>query len=127
MVGQSNSEFAKTRGYSKTTPSNLGQQVLSDSSTNVNSMINRRASLFYCYCLEASHHMVLSGSNPNVNSMINKRVSLFYLCPLEASHHVVCPCTLYSACVVCPGTRELVGQHPPPISMSGSENGDCQP
>ena len=40
---------------------------------------------------------------------------------------MVCPCTLYSACVVCPGTGELVGQHPPPISMAGSENGDCQP
>ena len=24
---------------------------------------------------------------------------------------MVCPCTLYSACEVCPGTSELVGQH----------------
>ena len=33
-------------------------QVLSDSNTSVNSMINRRVSLFYRYPLEASHHMV---------------------------------------------------------------------
>ena len=33
-------------------------QVLSDSNTNVNSMIKRRVSLFYRYPLEASHHMV---------------------------------------------------------------------
>ena len=32
--------------------------LLSDSNTNVNSMINRRVSLFYRYPLEASHHMV---------------------------------------------------------------------
>ena len=32
--------------------------MLSDSNTNVNSMINRRVSLFYQYPLEASHHMV---------------------------------------------------------------------
>ena len=55
---------------------------------------------------------MLSDSNTNVNSMFNRRVSLFYLYPLEASHHMVCPCTctLYSACVVCPDTGELVGQ-----------------
>ena len=46
---------------------------------------------------------------------------------LEASHRMVYPCALYSACVVCPGTSELVGQHPPPISILASENGDCQP
>ena len=40
---------------------------------------------------------------------------------------MVCPCSLCSVCVVCPGTGELVGQHPPPISISASENGDCQP
>ena len=39
---------------------------------------------------------------------------------MEASHDMVCPCTLSSACVVCPGAGELVGQHPPPISMSAS-------
>ena len=33
-------------------------QVLSDSNTNVNSMINRRVSLFYRYPLKAFHHMV---------------------------------------------------------------------
>ena len=54
---------------------------------------------------------MLSDSNTNVNSMINRRVSLFYRYPLEASHHMVCPCTLDSVCVVCPGTSELVGQH----------------
>ena len=27
---------------------------------------------------------------------------------------------------MCPGTSELVGQHPPPISRLASENGDCQ-
>ena len=32
--------------------------LLSDPNTNVNSMINRRVSLFYRYLLEASHHMV---------------------------------------------------------------------
>ena len=32
--------------------------MLSDSNTNVNSMINRRVSLFYRYPLEAFHHMV---------------------------------------------------------------------
>ena len=42
--------------------------------------------------------------------MINRRVSLFYRYTLEASHHMVCPCALYSVCVVCPGTSELVGQ-----------------
>ena len=70
---------------------------------------------------------LLSDSSTNVNSMINRRVSLFYRYPLKAFHHMVCLCTLYSACVVCPGTSELVGQHPPPISISVSENGDCQP
>ena len=69
---------------------------------------------------------MLSDSNTNVNSMINRRVSLFYRYPLEASHHMVCPCTLDGVCVVCPDTSELVGQHPPPISISASENGDCQ-
>ena len=62
---------------------------------------------------------LLSDSNSNVNSMINTRVSLFYRYLLEASHHIVCPCTLWSACVVCPGTGELVGQqyvaHPPKV------------
>ena len=53
---------------------------------------------------------LLSDSNTNVNSTFNKRVSLFYRYPLEASHHMVCPCTLHGACVVCPGTGELVGQ-----------------
>ena len=67
---------------------------------------------------------VLSDSNTNVNSMINRRVSLFYRYPLEVSHHMVCPCTLYGVCVVCPGTSALVGQHPPPISISASENWD---
>ena len=43
--------------------------------------------------------------------MINRRVSLFYRYPLKAFHHMVCPCTLDSVCVVCPGTSELVGQH----------------
>ena len=43
--------------------------------------------------------------------MINRRVSLFYRYLLESSHHIVCPCTLYSACVVRPGTSELIGQH----------------
>ena len=33
-------------------------KLLSNSNTNVNSMINRRVSLFYRYPLEASHHMV---------------------------------------------------------------------
>ena len=33
-------------------------KVLSDSNTNVNSMINRRVSLFYQYPLKGSHHMV---------------------------------------------------------------------
>ena len=33
-------------------------QLLSDSNTNVNSMINRRVSLFYQYPLKAFHHMV---------------------------------------------------------------------
>ena len=70
---------------------------------------------------------MLSDSNTNVNSMINRRVSLFYRYPLKAFHHTVCPCTLDGVCVVCPGTSELVGQHPPPISISASENGDCQP
>ena len=28
---------------------------------------------------------------------------------------------------MCPGTGELVGQHPPPISMLEAANGDCQP
>ena len=69
----------------------------------------------------------LSDSNTNVNSMINRRVSLFYRYPLKASQHMVCPCTSYGVCVVCPGTSELVGQHPPPISISASEKGDCQP
>ena len=32
--------------------------LLSDSNTNVNSMINRRVSLFYRYPLKAFHHMV---------------------------------------------------------------------
>ena len=32
--------------------------MLSDSNTNVNSMINRRVSLFYRYPLKAFHHMV---------------------------------------------------------------------
>ena len=32
--------------------------LLTDSNTNVNSMINRRGSLFYRYPLEASHHVV---------------------------------------------------------------------
>ena len=73
------------------------------------------------------HGPVLYDSNTNVNSMINRRVSLFYRYPLEVSHHMGCPCTLYGVCVVCPGTSELVGQHPPPISISGAENGDCQP
>ena len=63
------------------------------------------------------YKFLLSDSNTNVNSMINRRVSLFYQYPLEASHHMVCLCTLWSACVVCPGTGELVGQHPPPISI----------
>ena len=54
--------------------------------------------------------LMLSDSNTNVNSMIDRRVSLFYRYPLEASHHMVCPCTLYGACVVCPGTSELVSQ-----------------
>ena len=71
--------------------------------------------------------IMLSDSNTNVNSMIIRRVSLFYQYPLEASHHMVCPCTLDGVCVVCPDTSELVGQHPPPISISASENGDCQP
>ena len=70
---------------------------------------------------------LLSDSNTNVNSMINRRVSLFYRYPLKVFHHMVCPCTLYGVCVMCPGTSELVGQHPPPISISASENGDCQP
>ena len=70
---------------------------------------------------------MLSDSNTNVNSMINRRVSLFYRYPLKAFLHMVCPCTLNGVCVVCPGTSELVGQHPPPISISASENGDCQP
>ena len=34
------------------------QWMLSDSNTNVNSMINRRVSLFYRYPLKAFHHMV---------------------------------------------------------------------
>ena len=72
-------------------------------------------------------YFMLPDSNTNVNSMISRRVSLFYQYRLEISHHVVCPYTLYSACVLCPGTCELVGQHPPPISMSASENGGCQP
>ena len=55
--------------------------------------------------------ILLSDSNTNVNSMINRRVSLFYRYPLEVSHHMVCLCTLYSACIVCLGTSELVGQH----------------
>ena len=71
--------------------------------------------------------LLLSDSHTNVNSMINRRVSLFYRYPLEASQHMVCPCTLYGVFVVCPGTSELVGQHPPSISISASENGDCQP
>ena len=33
-------------------------KLLSDSNTNVNSMITRRVSLFYQYPLEACHHMV---------------------------------------------------------------------
>ena len=70
---------------------------------------------------------LLSDSNTNVNSMINRSVSLFYRYPLEASHHMVCLYTLYRVCVVCPGTSELVGQHPPSISISASENGNCQP
>ena len=70
---------------------------------------------------------MLSDSNTNVNSMINRRVGLFYRYPLGASHHMVCPCTSDGVWVVCPGTSELVGQHPPPISISASENGDCQP
>ena len=53
---------------------------------------------------------LLSDSNTNVNSMINRRVSFFYRYPLKAFHHMVCPYTLYSVCVVCPGTSELVGQ-----------------
>ena len=32
--------------------------MLSDSNTKVNSMINRRVSLFYQYPLKVSHHMV---------------------------------------------------------------------
>ena len=32
--------------------------MLSDSNTNVNSMINRRVSLFYRYPLKVFHHMV---------------------------------------------------------------------
>ena len=70
--------------------------MLSDSNTNGNSMINRR--------------VMLSDSSTNVNSTINRRVSLFYQYLLEAFHHTVCPCTSSSACVVCPGTGELVGQ-----------------
>ena len=64
---------------------------------------------------------LLSDSNTNVNSMINKRVSLFYDILWELP-------TIWSVhvCEVCPGTSELVGQHPPPISISASENGDCQ-
>ena len=42
--------------------------------------------------------------------MINRRVSLFYQYPLEVSHPMVCPYTLWSACVACPGTGELGGQ-----------------
>ena len=34
------------------------QLLLSDSNTNVNSMINRRVSLLYRYPLKAFHHMV---------------------------------------------------------------------
>ena len=36
----------------------MKQQMLSDSNTNINSMINRRVSLFYRYPLKAFHHMV---------------------------------------------------------------------
>ena len=60
--------------------------------------------------LDGVNKSVLSDSNTNVNSTFNRRVSLFYLYPLEASHHMACPCTLYSSCVVFPGTGELVGQ-----------------
>ena len=45
----------KKASYSKTQGVLL---MLSDSNTSVNSMINRRVSLFYQYHLEASHHMV---------------------------------------------------------------------
>ena len=37
---------------------NMIPKMLSDSNTNVNSMINRRVSLFYRYPLKAFHHMV---------------------------------------------------------------------
>ena len=38
--------------------SNTYEMLLSDSNTNVNSMINRRVSLFYRYPLKLFHHMV---------------------------------------------------------------------
>ena len=56
---------------------------------------------------------MLFDSNTNMNSMTNRRGSLFYRYPLKAFYHMVCPCTLDGVCVVCPGTSELVCQHPP--------------
>ena len=47
MEGEAETELKGTAGH-----------VLSDSNTNVNSMINRRVSLFYRYPSKAFHHMV---------------------------------------------------------------------
>ena len=69
---------------------------------------------------------LLYDSNSNVNSMINRRVSLFYRYPLKAFHHMVCPCTLYGVCVECPGTSELVGQHPAPGLPQMVQQEDCK-
>ena len=57
--------------------------LLSDSNTNVNSMINRRVSLFYRYPLEASHHIVCQCTSygvcavcPGTSELVGQLVSM---------------------------------------------------